>query len=376
MKTCLVNINLGRSELKRIEKVIDSGWITQGPMVHKFEKSFAKYIGVKYAVATSSCTSALQICLANRGLGKKDEVITTPFTWESTITSIIYAGGTPVFADIDPKSLNISPKSIERKINKNTKGIVVVHFAGLPVDINNIKKIARKHNLFIIEDSAHALGSKINGIKTGNLANDACFSFGSTKIITTGEGGMITTNNRHRYKNYQVLRNYGENKSSFDKKGKNRWFYDITNLSYNFKMNELAAAVGIEQMKKLPKIVNQRIDCLKQYQKTLSGCRLIKTQKTDSGIVQVPLFFPIILKNRYSHKKLEIMSKIEKSGIETGIYYPPVYKLSVFKKLFKGRRINCPITEKTSLAIFSVPCHGNVSQKNIKTIRYILDSFF
>lgn len=365
---------MGTSELKSLKTVIDSGWVTQGPKVAAFEKKFAEFVGTKYAVATSSCTSALQITLAELKLSREDEVITTPFTWESTITGIIYAGATPVLADIDPGTFNISPKSVLEKLSKMTKGIVVVHFAGFPVDMASIKKIAGDNNLFVIEDSAHAIGSEYHGKKTGSLGDSACFSFGSTKTLSTGEGGMITTNDRRKYKKYQILRNYGETKSSMDKKGIGRWTYDIVELTYNFKMNEFAAAIGISQLRRLPQIMIGRRRCFNLYTKALSGIKNITVQQPVEDVDHVPLFFPIVLDEKYKNKRREIMMALEAVGIESGIYYPTIYRLGIFKKIF-GEKFHCPVSEKISEAIFSVPCHGHVSPASVEKIAAIIKKY-
>lgn len=368
----LVDIQMGKEEIKSIKEVIDSGWVTQGSKVQLFEEMFAKFIGTKYAVATSSCTSALQIALDELDLSERDEVITSPFTWESTITAILYAGGAPVFADIDPDTFNISPSSILEKITKRTKGIVVVHYAGLPCNMKRINEISKKYNLFVLEDSAHALGSEYEGKKTGSMSDAGCFSFGSTKTITTGEGGMITTNSKKRYKRYKILRNYGETKSSIDKKSRGRWVYDIVMLSYNFKMNEFGAAIGVEQMKKLPNIISERKTALKLYQKYLLKSKLIKTQKIPNDVSWVPLFYPIVLQKASEITRLKIMKDLENKGIETMVYYPPVYKMSVFKRLFQERRIVCPVTESISSSIFSIPCHSKLKEMHITAINEIL----
>ena len=370
--TSLVDIQIGKPELKSVMEVINSGWVTEGRKVQRFEEIFAKFIGTKYAVATSSGTSALQIALAELKLPKGAEIITTPFTWESTISAIIYAGAIPVFADVDPLTFNISPESIQEKISKQTRGIVVVHYAGLPADMQSIKKIADGHGFFVIEDSAHALGSEFNFQKTGSLGDAGCFSFGSTKVITTGEGGMITTNNEKSYKKYKILKNYGETKSSNEKRGLDKWSYDIVELSYNFKMNEFAAAIGIEQMKRLPKIIEGRANSLKLYQRALSGYSRIKIQMVDKRIKCVPLYFPIVLNVGSKNIREEIMLDLEKSDIETSIYYPVVYKLSIFKKLFKDNIIKCPNAERISDSIFSVPCHGKVKEEQVTKINNVL----
>lgn len=374
MNTFLADINMGVPELESIKAVIDSGWVTQGSKVQSFEKNFAEFIGTKYAVATSSCTSALQIALAELKLSQDDEVITTPFTWESTVTAIIYAGAVPVLADIDPNTFNISPKFILERLSQKTKGIVVVHFAGFPVDMKSIRKIAADYHLFVIEDSAHALGSEYYGRKTGSFGDSGCFSFGSTKTITTGEGGMITTNEESKYKKYQILRNYGETKSSLDKKGVNRWSYDITELTYNFKMNEFAAAIGISQMKRLPQIMLGRKRCFGLYQQALSGIKNITVQKPVENVNHVPLFFPIVLNDGDKNKRREIMMALEATGIATGIYYPTIYRLGIFKKIF-GEKFRCPVSEKISDSIFSVPCHGHVSVASVEKVAVILKKY-
>jgi len=374
-KLPLVDVQMGEKEIKNLKNVIKSGWVTQGSQTQTFENMFSRFIGTKYAVATSSCTSALQIVLAEYELSKQDEIITTPFTWESTIAAIIYAGATPVFADIDPGTFNIDPNSIIKKVTKRTKGIVVVHYAGMPCKMDEIKQIAQAHNLFIIEDSAHALGSEYNNKKTGSIGDAACFSFGSTKVITTGEGGMITTNEKSKFKRYRILRNYGETKSSLQKRGMNRWTYDITSLSYNYKINEFAAAIGVEQMKKLPSIISGRVRALRLYQKYLLENSNIRYQKKSKDIKHIPLFYPISLKRTDKNTRTNIMTELERIGIETNIYYPPVYKLTIFKKLFQGMKINCPIAENISSTIFSVPCHRLVKKDHILAINKVLHKY-
>lgn len=374
-KLPLVDIQMGEKEIKNLKNVIKSGWVTLGSQTQTFENMFSRFIGTKYAVATSSCTSALQIVLAEYELSRQDEVITTPFTWESTITAIIYAGATPVFADIDSETFNIDPNSIIKKVTKRTKGIVVVHYAGMPCNMDEIKQIAKAHKLFIIEDSAHALGSEYDNKKTGSLGDAACFSFGSTKVITTGEGGMITTNNERKFNRYKILRNYGETKSSLEKKGASRWTYDITLLSYNYKINEFAAAIGVEQMKKLPSIMSGRARALRMYQMYILKNSNIRYQKRSKDIKHIPLFYPISLKNTNKNTRTNIMTELERIDIETNIYYPLVYKLTIFKKLFQGMRINCPIAEDVSSTIFSVPCHRLVKKDHVLAINKVLHKY-
>ena len=250
-------------EIEEVVKVLKSGFIAQGPKVAEFEEKFAEYAGVEYAVATSSGTTALHLALLSLGIEKDDEVITTPFSFAATANSILFTGARPVFADIDPKTFNINPQKIEELINKKTKAVLPVHLYGQPADMNPIKQIADDHNLFIIEDAAQAHGAQYHNQMVGSLGDMACFSFYPTKNMTTGEGGMITTDNSELADTARMLRSHGESER-----------YTHTMLGYNFRMTDIAAAIGLIQLERLDKFNKSRIenaDYLTTHIETIEG---------------------------------------------------------------------------------------------------------
>ena len=373
----LVSINIGNPEKKSIYEVFKNNWLTMGPLTEKFEKKFAHFVGSKYAVAVNSCTAALQIAMSQRNLDTDDEIITTPFTWESTTSSILYAGAKPVFADIDPNSGNISADSIKRVATNKTKGILLIHYAGWPADMKNILKLAKNNNWFVIEDCAHALGTKINDRHVGTWGLAGCFSFGSTKTITTGEGGMVVTNDVKVFEDLRVLRNYGSNEDSFTKHKTKERGYDITKLSYNFKINELASALGVAQMDRLPRYIKEKQKVLSWYYQAFDvalKAKILYSQETPNDEV-CPLFLPIIIDSKVKTDRTILMDKLKKAGIDSTIHHPMVYDLTAYRQVLGNLKGSCPIAEEISTRILSLPCHGEVTRKDISNVIKIIESF-
>ncbi len=236
-------------EIDEVVKVLRSGFIAQGPKVAEFEEKFAEYIGVKHAVAVSSGTTALHLALLAAGIGPNDEVITTPFTFAATGNSVLHVGAKPVFIDIDNKTYNLNPENIENVITDKTKAVMPVHLYGQPAEMDSIKQIAEDHDLIVIEDAAQAHGAVYKGKKAGSLGDMGCFSFYPTKNMTTSEGGIITTENEEMAEKARVLRSHGESER-----------YTHVVLGYNFRMTDIAAAIGIVQLKKLDKFNEKRIE--------------------------------------------------------------------------------------------------------------------
>ncbi len=250
MKIPLTKPFFDEKEERAVIKVLRSGWIMQGSKVSEFEKRIANYLSVKYAVAVTSGTTALHLSMRVLDIKKGDEVIVPSLTFIASANCILYVGAEPIFADIDEKTYNIDPKDIERKITKKTKAVIAVHQIGLPAEMDEIRKICKDHKLFLIEDAACALGAEYKGKKVGGLSDLACFSFHPRKSITTGEGGLITTNNKNYYDELISLRSHG----MINKNGEET--YPL--LGYNYRMTDLQASIGIEQFKKLELILKKR----------------------------------------------------------------------------------------------------------------------
>jgi len=236
---------IDEEDIKVVSEILHSDWITQGPKVTEFEKKFASYVGARYAVAVNSGTAALHAACFAAQIEKGDEVITTPITFVASANCVLYQGGTPVFADIDTDTLNIDPEEIKKKITKKTKTLIPVDFTGLPVDLKEIQEIARQNNLIIIEDASHALGATYKDNKIGSISDMIIFSFHPVKHITTGEGGMITTNNKEYYERLKLFRTHGITKDkdkllNYD----GPWYYEMQELGYNYRLTDFQCALG------------------------------------------------------------------------------------------------------------------------------------
>ena len=252
------------SDISAVMDVLKSDYLTCGPKVKEFEQEICKYTGAKYCVAVSNATAGLHIAAMATGLSKGDEAITSPITFLSSANCICYTGATPVFADIEEETANISPQEIERHITDKTKVLIPVHFAGQSCDMEAISEIAHKHNLYVIEDAAHAIGSDYKDTKVGSCAYSdmTVFSFHPVKTITTGEGGAITTNNKELYEKLCALRSHGMHK---DKDMVETWEYEMRELGYNYRMTDIQAALGISQLKKLDVFKKRRREIVDFY---------------------------------------------------------------------------------------------------------------
>lgn len=334
-------------EKKSVLKVLSSGNLSQGILVERFENKFSNMVGTKFAVATSNGTSALFLSLLALNIGNGDEVITSPFTFIATANSILHTGAVPVFVDIDPETFNINPGAIEEKITNKTKAIMPVHLYGLPAHMPEIIKIAKKHNLFIIEDACQSPGASIDNKMVGSFGNMGCFSFYPTKNITTGEGGMITTNNPYLSKKLKLLRNHGM---------KERYKYILP--GYNFRMTDLQASIGLVQIDKLGALNNKRIKNADFYKKNLKS---VSFQKIPDGYKHVFHQFTI----RVPKQREKLQKKITAQGIQTVVYYPtPLHKIN----FFKGKKYILSESEKASNQVLSIPVHPLLSITDLEKV--------
>ena len=340
----------GKEEEKAVLEVLRSGKLAQGEKVEEFENAFARYSGSKYAVATDNGTSALIAALVSAGIGEGDEVVIPSFTFFATASSIVFTGAKPIFVDIDPQTFNINPNLLEQAITKKTKAIMPVHLYGLMADMPTLNKIAKKHKLILIEDAAQAHGANINGKKAGTWGLAATFSFYPTKNMTTGEGGMITTNDKKIDAVARLIRNQGMAK---------RYYHDI--VGYNFRMTDIAAAIGIEQLKKLEGFTKKRIENSTYLSKNLAKVTDVQTPITPKDYRHVFHQYTIRTKNRNG-----LIKKLEQAGIGYGIYYPvPIHKQKAFKE-YSNQKF--PESEKVAKEVVSIPIHPNLSKKNLDLI--------
>ena len=375
IKVPFVVPNIEPSDRTAIEKALKSNLLTDGPSLRKFEKAFSKFTGSKYAIGVSNATSALHLSLKSIGIGKGDEVIIPNITFVATANAVLYTGATPVLADVNHDDLNISPKSIKENITKKTKAILPVHFAGKSCNMLQIKKLAYAHNLQIIEDCAHALGTKFNKIHVGNFGKTGCFSFYPTKNLTTFEGGMVITNSKETALQIQNLRNHGITKSLKERFSKGYpWDFDMSELGYNYRLDEIRSSLGLNQLKRLQKMNKSRQNACAYYNshlKNIPGIELYVDPKLKNNSCH--LYVIKILKN-FGMNRNTLFKHLLKKGIRTSVHYKPLNKFSFYKNKLK---IYSTLTnsEKLYSQILSLPLFPQITKREldlvIEAVKYI-----
>ncbi len=346
-----------KEDIEETNKVLRSGNLSLGPKVPEFEEKFSKYVGTKYAVAVSSGTTALHLCMRSLRLKPKDEVITTPFSFVASANCILYGRGKPKFVDIDPKTKNIDPKLIEEAITEKTKAILPVHIFGESCDMSKIMKIAKKHNLPVIEDACEALGTTYQDQKVGTFGLASVFAFYPNKQITTGEGGMICTNNKKLYEDFKSLRNQG--------RSSNLQWLDHNQIGYNYRLTDISCSLGITQLKKIDFILKEREKIAQYYNKILKnikGIQLPHLTKEKSWFV-----YTINLDKK--HNRDDIIKKLNKRGISTKPYLPSIHLQTAYKKLYGYKKGMYPISEKTSNSSLALPFFIGLKKREMEYIR-------
>lgn len=358
----MIQINapqIGHEEIDAVIKVMKSGGLTHGlgagPMVTQFENSFAKYARVKHAVAMNSGTAALHSTLISIGVKTGDEVILPSFTFVATAEVVAMLGAKPVFVDINPDTYTVSPKAIEKAITKKTKAMMPVDLYGLSADMQPIKEIADRHGLKIIEDAAQAHGATYKGKPPGALADAACWSFYGSKNMTTGEGGMLTTNFQEIAEAPRYIRSHGEKEK-----------YQSLMLGHNYHMPEIEAAIGYEQLKKLPKFVAKRRENAKRLTRRLEKAKNLQTPTEPEGYKCSYYLYTVKLKNANRAKRDKIVQQLIQKGIGAFVcYVNPIHLMPYYRKYGKHR---LPVTEKVSKQVFSLPVHPGVTAEQIDFI--------
>lgn len=349
---------IDEDDINAVVDVLKSDYLTTGPKIAEFEQAVASYTGAKYAVAISNGTSALHAACFAAGIGQGDEVITTPLTFAASANCVLYCGGTPVFADVDPYTYNIDPKDIRKKITDKTKAIIAVHLAGQPCDMDEIHSIAQEHNLIVIEDGAHALGSVYKGKKVGCLSDMTTFSFHPVKPITTGEGGMIMTDNEELYKRLVLFRSHGITRdNSMMTRNEGPWFYQQLDLGYNYRITDIQCALGCSQMRKLDKFLKCRRELVERYNNAFIECDNIVTPyqlpDTQSGwhlyIVQVK-----------NHDRKQVFETLRDKGIGVNVHYIPVYMHPYYQE-HGYKDVHCANAEEIYSHIISLPLYPGLT---------------
>lgn len=358
---------LSEEEAQAVYDVVLSTWLHQGEKVEAFENAFAEYIGTKYAVALFNGTVALHAMLLASGIGPGDEVIVPSLTFVSTATSVLHAGATPVFAEVDPKTYTLDPGDISQRITERTRAIMPVHYGGQSADMEPILDIARRHHLVVLEDAAEAHGAEYRGRKVGTFGKAAMFSFTPTKSITTGEGGMVTTNDDQFAEKLRLLRNHGQDGS-----------YHHVMVGYNYRMTEMQAALGLHQLERLEGILARKRENVAHLSARLEEIKGIHPPYVAPDRTHTYMLYTIqVDQNVLGISRDRLMEELRVRGILSKVYFPPVH----LQPIFRGRgcyRGMLPVTEHISSHILSLPCHPKMTigeaDQIVKAIQDIVGS--
>ena len=364
----LAKPHIGKEEKRAVLAVLDSGILSLGPKQKEFETKFAKYIGTKYACAVSSGTAGLHIALLAAGIGHGDEVITSPFSFIASANAILYVGAKPVFVDIDPVSYNMNPALLASKITKRTKAILVVHIFGQPCDMTPILTIARKRKLKIIEDACESIGATNRGKAAGTFGESAVFAFYPNKQMTTGEGGTVVSNRKSVYEFCKSVRNQG--------RAENMQWLDHVRLGYNYRMDEMSAALGLVQLGKLDGMIRKRRMIARWYKKYLAPWRhLIRPPVVAPGNTHTWFVYVVQVLGRAGQRDACIRALAEK-GIQSKPYLPAIHLFDFYRKKFGFRRGDFPVTEAVSDRSLSLPFSIGLRERDVQFIVRTLVAFF
>jgi UDP-4-amino-4-deoxy-L-arabinose-oxoglutarate aminotransferase len=359
--------SIGPDEINKVTTCLKSGWITTGALCKEFEEKFCALSSSLQAVSLNSATAGMHIMLAALNIGPGDEVITPSMTFASTVNMIALRGAKPVFVDIDYGTLNINPDQIEGKITKKTKVIIPVHFAGAPADMGRINKIARKYNLAVVEDAAHAVGTYYKGIHAGGFGHPAIFSFHPIKNITTGEGGMITLSNAQLERKLRLLRFHGIERDAWKRYGKGgNPSYDIAEPGYKYNMPDMLAALGLAQFERWRELNLRRAELAHLYferLKDISGIDLPEIPKYDHTHAWHLFIIKVLDMNRD-----EFMKRLSDYNIGYGLHFPPAHTLSYVKKKYKAGAISLPETGRAADKIISLPLFPDMKENDVKYV--------
>ncbi len=364
---------IGEEEIEEVVATLRSGWIGTGPKTKEFENRFADYVGVRHAVAVSSCTGALHLSLFVSGIGPGDEVITTPLTFTATVNAIMHVGATPVFVDVDPETFNLDPERVEAKITPRTKAILPVHFGGLSNDMNALTTIARKHKLIVIEDAAHAVGGVYDGKKIGSSGNLTCFSFYANKNLTTAEGGMITLNDAGLKKKLEMLRLHGMEVDAWKR-------YKVTRLihsrviypGFKYNLTDFQSSLGLHQLKKLEAFLTIRERYAAMYDEAfreLFGLRF-QFRPTDLRNNRHALHLYVILLDleNLSVSRDEFVYALRMENIGAAIHYTALHMEPYYQKTFNLGAGNLPVAEWISERTLTLPLSPALSEDDIHNV--------
>ena len=353
---------VGEAEIEEVIDSIRSGWVTTGPKVNRFEQEFAAYVGAKHAIAVNSCTAALQTSLAALGIGPGDEVIVPTLTFCATANVVVHLGATPVIVDVDEDSL-ISLEAIRREINPRTKAIIPVHYGGQSCSLREIQALADQHGIQIVEDAAHAAGSDYEGAKIGSHSKSVCFSFYATKNMTTGEGGMITTNDDSLADRLRLLSLHGMSRDAWKRYTQaGSWYYEVLAPGYKHNMTDIQAAMGIHQLRRLDDFIRRRQELAATYDQAFSDVSEIIVPRRLSGRNHIYHLYPIQLQtDRLQLDRSKFIDELRTRNIGTSVHFVPLHRHPFYQETYGYKPDQFPVCEKIYAGLLSLPLYPKMT---------------
>ena len=371
-KVPLADVTLGPEETAAVTEVLQSGWLSMGPKTQEFEDRFAPFLGVKHAFAVANGTAALHLACEVLGLGPGDEVLCPALTFVASANAILYTGARPVFVDVTgPHDLNLSVADAAAKVSERTRAIMVVHYGGYPCDMDAVAALARRHGLKIIEDCAHAPGAVYQSAQgprmAGTLGAVGCFSFFANKNLTTGEGGMVVTNDDDLAGKIKTARSHGMTTLTWDRHRGHSFSYDVVARGYNYRLDELRAALGLVQLHKLPSANARRRELTEAYRAQLPDLDRLEIPFRDAPAGSAHHLFPILL--REPSQRADFMAALARQGIQTSIHYPPVHLFSYYRSLWEaGHDHRLPRTEEMASRLVTLPLYASLTRGQLDTV--------
>ncbi|MBN2570086.1 MAG: UDP-4-amino-4,6-dideoxy-N-acetyl-beta-L-altrosamine transaminase [Deltaproteobacteria bacterium] len=360
---------IDEDDIQAVVKVLRSDWLTTGPCVESFEKAFAEQVSAKYAVAVNSGTAALHAAMFALGIGPGDEVIVPAMTFAASANCVVFQGGTPVFADVHPETLLIDPAKVEEKITEKTRAIIGVDYAGQPCDWDRLRETADRHNLRLVGDGCHALGAEYKGRKVGSLAGMTIFSFHPVKHITTGEGGMITTDDEKLAQRMHIFRNHGITTDHRHRESQGSWFYEMVDLGYNYRLTDFQCALGISQLRKLPKFLKHRREIAARYDEAFSDLPAINPLAVRLDVLHAYHLYVVKIDfKRIDIDRAALFTSLREKGIAINVHYIPVHLHPFYRNRFHTGPGMCPVAEKAYEEIISLPLFPGMSDVDVTTV--------
>ncbi len=356
-------------DIAAVAATLRSDWLTTGPKVAEFEEAFAAKVGAKFAISFSSGTAALHAAVFAAGLKQGDEAITTPLTFAATANCILYQGATPVFADVHADTLNLDPDQVRIRITRNTKAILPVDYAGHPAELESFLKIAEENDLTVIEDSAHALGAEYKNRFVGSIAHMTVFSFHPVKHLTTGEGGMVTTDSEKFAENLRCFRNHGISSDARDRQAKGQWFYEMVVLGYNYRLTDIACSLGIPQLQRLDANLARRREIAKRYSTAFQAVPGVMVPNVRDEVRHAWHLYPIRLDlEKLTASRGEFFKALRAENIGVNVHYIPVHLHPYYQQRFGYRGGEYPVAERAYDRLISLPMFHGMSDQDVADV--------